>query len=94
MAQLADFDPEVKTAIVTQGYDLVTGRGRTSLRTFMLDEHAQVVWQPRHENGELDSWFRFCEVVQRMHAMSHEQLTMEQTQAFAESCGWRLAVFT
>lgn len=91
--EIADTDPTVTTAIISQGFDLQTGEGWTALASFSINEHAQPVWSRQSEPAIVGDFEVFARSVQGFVSEERPPHSMTDMQAFIDLCNWRLAVY-
>lgn len=93
LASIAETDPEVRTSIIAQGFDLATSTSHTACATFDLQPDATPIWSRFSDastSGQFDlvAWA----VVARQLCL-RDLLQLADLEAFADRCGWRLSIF-
>lgn len=90
---IADTDPNVTTAIISQGFDLRSGEAWTALASFGINEHAEPVWHRQSEPAVVGDFEIFVKAVQGFVAQTRAKHSIVDMQAFIEHCGWRLVLY-
>lgn len=92
LASIAETDPDVKTAIIAQGYDLITGGSHLAMASFDLDDDAQPVWRRTSDDGPTGQFDVFASSVRTFVAQPRQRFSASEIAEFVEGCGWSLTV--
>jgi hypothetical protein len=92
LASIADTDPAVRTAIVSQGCDLRTGEAHTTMMAFDLDDDAQPIWSHISTPGPTGQFDVVTRAVTAFHASPRRRLSAHEIDVFVDHCGWRLLI--
>lgn len=92
LGQLADIDPEIRTAVIAQGMDLLTTETHTAIAMFDLDDNGRQVWR-RSTHTDLGGQFSMIANAVRMFLVgSRPTHTEEEMIEFVHQCGWHVQI--
>jgi len=94
LGAMADIDPEIRTAIISQGVDMLTGEQCTTTAAFDLDDVGSPVWH-RYSHADLGGGFEIvAEAVIGFVRASRPKRSVADMEQFIEACGWRVQIIT
>jgi hypothetical protein len=92
LASIAETDPEVRTAIIAQGYDLITGGSHLAMASFDLDHNAQPIWRRTSDDGPTGQFDVFASSVRTFVGQPRQRFSASEIAEFVEGCGWALTL--
>jgi hypothetical protein len=92
LGSIAETDPEVRTSIIAQGFDLLTMDTHTALATFDLDEHGQAMWIRTSDSSVPQQFRNLAWSVSARQLAPRPQPVRAAIEAFIADCGWRMIV--
>jgi hypothetical protein len=92
LASIAETDPEVRTAIIAQGFDLLTGQSHLAMASFDLDDNAQQIWRRTSDEGPTGQFDVFAASVRTFLHQPRTKLSTAEIVEFIDGCGWSLSV--
>jgi hypothetical protein len=92
LASIAETDPEVRTAIIAQGFDVLTGQSHLAMASFDLDDDAQPIWRRTSDEGPTGQFDVFAASVRTFLHKPRTKFSTAEIVEFIDGCGWSLSV--
>ena len=94
LASIAETDPQVRTSIIAQGFDLATSKGHTACATFDLQPDATPVWSRLSDSSTSGQFDLVAWSVAARQLCLRDFVQLSDLETFVEQCGWRLSMFS